>query len=130
MSGWIKIYRQLLDWEWADVPEMMALWVRLLLMANHDTTAWHGIAIEAGQLVTTYDQLAAASGLSAKQVRLCMARLQESGQISIDRAGKRQLVSISNYKRMQESENEKGQQKGTETASKRADKGQTKGSLY
>ena len=123
MTGWIKIWRQLLDWEWADVPEMMALWVRLLLMANHDTTAWHGITIEAGQLVTTYDQLAAASGLSAKQVRLCMARLAESGQISIERAGKRQLVSISNYKRMQESENEKGQGKGAQTAAS----GQAKG---
>ena len=58
-TGWIKIWRQLLDWEWADVPEMMALWVRLLLMANHDTTTWHGVTIEAGQMVTTYAQLAA-----------------------------------------------------------------------
>ena len=131
MTGWIKIWRQLLEWEWSDVPEMMALWVRLLLMANHDTTTWHGVTIEAGQMVTTYAQLAALSGLSVKQVRVCMARLQESGQISIERAAKRQLVSISNYKQFQELENEKGQQKGTETASKRAskraDKGQTKG---
>ena len=58
-TGWIKIYRSLLYWEWADVPEMMALWVRLLLMANHDTTTWHGVTIEAGQMVTTYAQLAA-----------------------------------------------------------------------
>ena len=123
-TGWIKIYRSLLYWEWADVPEMMALWVRLLLMANHDTTTWHGVTIEAGQLVTTYDQLAAVSGLSVKQVRLCMSRLAESGQITIERAGKRQLVSISNYKQFQELENEKGQEKGTE----RAAKGQQKGS--
>ena len=123
-TGWIKIYRSLLYWEWADVPEMMALWVRLLLMANHDTTTWHGVTIEAGQLVTTYDQLAAVSGLSVKQVRLCMSRLAESGQITIERAEKRQLVSISNYKQFQELENEKGQEKGTE----RAAKGQQKGS--
>ena len=25
-TGWIKIYRSLLYWEWADVPEMVALW--------------------------------------------------------------------------------------------------------
>ena len=30
-TGWIKIYRSLLYWEWADVPEMVALWVRLII---------------------------------------------------------------------------------------------------
>ena len=127
MTGWIKIWRQLLDWEWADVPEMMALWVRLLLMANNRTTTWHGFIVEAGQLVTTYDQLAALSGLTVKQVRICMARLQDSGQICIKRAGKRQLISISNYKQFQEFEIQKGQENGTEKAGNRADKGQTKG---
>ena len=24
MTGWIKIWRSLLDWEWADVPEILA----------------------------------------------------------------------------------------------------------
>ena len=123
MTGWIKIWRCLLDWEWADVPEMVALWVRLLLMATHEEITWHGISIGTGEIVTTHEQLAAASGLTIKQVRICMARLTESGEISVKRAGKRQHVVISNYKRFQESENEKGQTKGNEKATK----GQTKG---
>ena len=123
MNGWIKIWRCLLDWEWSDVPEMVALWVRLLLMASHEPINWHGVTIGTGELVTTNEQLAAASGLTVKQVRTCMARLTESGEISVKRAGKRQHVDISNYKNFQESENEKGQGKGDE----KADKGQQKG---
>ena len=42
-TGWIKIYRSLLYWEWADVPEMVALWVRLIIRATHEVTQWHGI---------------------------------------------------------------------------------------
>ena len=42
MTGWIKIWRQLLEWEWSDVPEMMALWVRLIIRATHEDTQWHG----------------------------------------------------------------------------------------
>ena len=125
-TGWIKIWRQLLDWEWADVPEMMALWVHLILSANFEEKEWHGITIGTGQLVTTYAQLAAQSGLSEKQVRTCMARLAESGQITIERAGKRQLVSISNYKQFQEIEIEEGQEKGSEMADKRQTKGRQK----
>ena len=33
-NGWIKIHRKLLEWEWADDPNMVALWIHLLLNAN------------------------------------------------------------------------------------------------
>ena len=36
-TGWIKIYRSLLYWEWADVPEMVALWVRLIIRDRKST---------------------------------------------------------------------------------------------
>ena len=80
-TGWIKIYRSLLYWEWADVPEMVALWVRLIIRATHEDSQWHGVTISRGQLVTTTAKLAAESGLSVKQVRTCLDRLKESGQI-------------------------------------------------
>lgn len=122
-TGWIKLHRSLMHWEWADVPEMMALWIHLILSASYEGREYHGTILEAGQLVTSHHALAEKTGLSVKQVRLCMARLVESGQITTERAGKRQLVTISNYKQFQELENEKGQEKGNE----KADKGQQKG---
>ena len=47
-TGWIKIYRSLLYWEWADVPEMVALWVRLIIRATHEDSQWHGVTISRG----------------------------------------------------------------------------------
>lgn len=122
-TGWIKLHRSLADWEWADEPAMMALWVHLILSANFEDREWHGMTIKAGQFITSYALLSQRSGLSIKQVRTCMARLVESNQISIERAGKRQLVTISNYKQFQECEIEKGQGNGTQRADKRHAKG-------
>ena len=53
-TGWIKIYRSLLYWEWADVPEMVALWVRLIIRATHEDTQWHGVTISRGHINTDH----------------------------------------------------------------------------
>ena len=87
-TGWIKIYRSLLYWEWADVPEMVALWVRLIIRATHEDSQWHGVTISRGQLVTTTAKLAAESGLSPQQVRTCLDRLKASNQINTQTTNK------------------------------------------
>lgn len=55
---WIKLYPELLSWEWADTDGMMELWVRLLLMADQD-----------GVVVTTETELAKKCRVSRQQMR-------------------------------------------------------------
>jgi len=43
-TGWIKLHRTLLDWDWADDPKVFALFVTCLLKANHEPNTWRGIA--------------------------------------------------------------------------------------
>ena len=133
-TGWIKIYRSLLYWEWADVPEMVALWVRLIIRATHEDSQWHGVTVSRGQLVTTTAKLAAESGLSVKQVRNCLDRLKESGQIVTQTANKYTKITICKYDDYQETEQGEGQAKDNQTANDRqakgkptASKGQAKG---
>ena len=133
-TGWIKIYRSLLYWEWADVPEMVALWVRLIIRATHEDTQWHGVTVSRGQLVTTTAKLAAESGLSVKQVRTCLDRLKESGQIVTQTANKYTKITICKYDDYQETEQAEWQTKDNQTANDwqakdtpTASKGQAKG---
>ncbi len=117
-TGWIKIYRSLLYWEWADVPEMVALWVRLIIRATHEDTQWHGVTISRGQLVTTVAKLAAESGLSPQQVRTCLDRLKASNQINTQTTNKYTIITICKYEAYQETETTEQQTNGKQTTSK------------
>jgi hypothetical protein len=117
-TGWIKIYRSLLYWEWADVPEMVALWVRLIIRATHEDTQWHGVTINRGQLVTTTAKLAAESGLSPQQVRTCLDRLKASNQINTQTTNKYTIITICKYEAYQETETTEQQTNGKQTTRK------------
>lgn len=117
-TGWIKIYRSLLYWEWADVPEMVALWVRLIIRATHEDSQWHGVTISRGQLVTTVAKLAAESGLSPQQVRTCLDRLKASNQITTQTTNKYTIITISKYDAYQETETTEQQTNGKQTTRK------------
>ena len=117
-TGWIKIYRSLLYWEWADVPEMVALWVRLIIRATHEDSQWHGVTISRGQLVTTTAKLAAESGLSPQQVRTCLDRLKASNQINTQTTNKYTIITICKYEAYQETETTEKQTHGKQTTRK------------
>ena len=115
---WIKLHRRLLDWEWSDCPEMVALWVHLLLRANYAERECQGRVIGIGKMSTSVADLSRSTGLSVKQVRTCLERLEKDG--AIERASQRAnkgaractIISICNYESYQCLEKGEGEQKG------------------
>lgn len=123
----VKIYRKLLRWRWADNPNMLALWVRILLEASYAEKDWHNITVKKGQLVTSVAKLSAESGLSNKQVRTCLEHLKETGEIILKGANKYSIITICNYDDYQSNLVESGQTNGEQNGEQEANKGQTKG---
>ena len=80
-ESWVKLYRKLKEWSWADNPNMVALWVRLLIEVNYEDRQWHDITIRRGQFVTSVASLSTKTGLSYKQIRTCIDRLEKTGEI-------------------------------------------------
>ena len=54
-NGWIKIHRQIIEWEWYDEPNVMRLFLHLLLKANHKDKNYRGKVIKKGMLLTGRD---------------------------------------------------------------------------
>lgn len=102
-GGWIKIYYSMQKWEWYDVPEMVALFVHLIVDANYEDREWHGMTIERGQLVTSIAKLAKRVGISVQQTRTCLSRLEGTGEIVTKSTNKFTIITISNYDRYQSS---------------------------
>lgn len=140
-KGWIKLHRQILDWEWSDEPAMVALFVHLLLMANSDEGwKYRGVTLKAGQLITSIANLSKATGITIKALRTRLERLVSTGEISVESCKKYSIITISNYAIYQPMANETANKGQTENfdnkeitskanpneANKRANNGQTK----
>ena len=83
-EGYIKVFRKMVDWEWIGCPEMVAMWINLLLRAAHEDTDCHGVTIRRGQLLTSRRILARQTGLSERQVRTCLSRLKTTHEVTIE----------------------------------------------
>ncbi|MCQ2105905.1 MAG: hypothetical protein MJZ26_08945 [Fibrobacter sp.] len=101
MEGWIKLHRGLLDWEWADKPEMVALFVHLLCMANTEDHEWHGTMVERGQIVTGRKELSKKTGISEQTIRTCINRLKSTNTITIKATNKYSIITICNFDKYQ-----------------------------
>ena len=97
MSGFIKTYRSLLNWEWYGNPDMVALWIHLLLSANYEDKRWKGSIIRRGQFVTSLHSLSEQTGISIRSLRTCLERLKQTGEIEEKTTNKFRIITICNF---------------------------------
>lgn len=115
MQGWIKLYRKLTDWEWYDDAVVKAIFIDLLILANHQDNTWHGQTVKRGSLVTSVATIAGRNGLTIQQVRTALNKLEKTGEINKQSTNKNTLIIVLNYERYQEfedTENDNCQQTG------------------
>lgn len=108
-TGWVRLYRSTLNWEWFDDPLTLQLWVVCLLKANYTPTRWRGIEIERGSFVTSVDGLCTATKQTTRQIRTRLARLQASGEISVRATNHKSIITICKFDTYQpiDSDNDK-----------------------
>ena len=99
MKGWVRLYRDLQEWEWYTKSEMVHLYIHLLLSANHTPAKWQGVTIKCGQVVTSVAQLAQKTGLSVQTTRTCINRLKSTNEITVKTTKQYTLITICNYSR-------------------------------
>lgn len=95
--GHIKIDRRILEWEWYKDLNTCRLFFHLLLRANWKDGRFQGMEIPRGSLVTSYNNLAAETGLSVKNVRTALKHLETTEEVAVNRHPKFSVVTIKNY---------------------------------
>ncbi len=115
-KGWIKLHKSLLDWEWYDDKNATRLLVHLLLSVNYTKKRWKGIEIEAGSMVTSWENLAIGVGMSVRQVRTAMDKLVSSGEVSRKATNKYQTISLIKWEKLQNNQEVIDSQKGNKTS--------------
>lgn len=124
MDGWVKLHRKLKDWEWYGIPEMVTLFVELLLSANYEDKEWRGIILKRGQLTTGRKELADATGLSQQTVRTCLKRMEATNEITIKSTNKFSVITLINWEDYNGDNDEVTSKSTSKSTSKNTDDGQ------
>jgi regulator of replication initiation timing len=117
--GWIKLHRKLIDWEWYKDVNTFKLFIHILLKANIEPKHWQGHLIKRGQILTSIKSLSNETGLTEKQVRTALNKLEKTKEVGKQTTSQNTTLTMINYELYQTD----GKQKGTQEANK----GQTKG---
>ena len=118
-NGFIKLYRQIQNWEWYTDSATVHFFIHCILSANWKDKRWQGKEVKRGQFITSYAHLSMQTGLSVKQIRIRIDRLVDSGEIEYKGASNHSVITVCNYNTYQPKHVEEGKQK--------THKGQSKG---
>ena len=94
MEGWIKIHRSLQKWEWWDDANTLKTFLTILLNANHDDGRWMGQEVKRGQWITGRKKLANMVGVTERQIRTILKKLQSTGEVTIKPTNRYSLITV------------------------------------
>jgi DNA-binding transcriptional MerR regulator len=106
MSGWIKIHRKFLEWEWFNKSEAVHLFMYMLLKANHKDGKWQGIEVKRGQFISSLGNISNATGISVQTIRTILKKLEKTNEIELKSTSQFTIVTISKYDCYQEQTDE------------------------
>lgn len=100
-SGWIKLHRQILEWEWYNEPNTFRLFFHLLMKANHKPMNYKGITIKEGQVITGQRQLSKELNISRQEIRTAMKNLLSTHELTHVTSRQGTVIQIVNFKKYQ-----------------------------
>lgn len=118
MDGFIKLYKRIESWQWYKDSTTLHLFIDLLLDANYEDSKVGFEIIKRGQCLTSLKRMHERTGLTIKQIRTALDKLEKSGEIGKQTTNRNSIITINKYNDYQE--------KGKQTASKRQTKGNIK----
>lgn len=96
-KGWVKNYRQVVEWGWYRTPHMFHLFSHLIMKANWEDKQWQDITVKRGQFVTSLASLSKDTGISTQSIRTCLERLKSTGEITDISTNKYRIITIIKY---------------------------------
>ena len=105
-NGFIKLHRSIVSWEWYSDLNTKAVFLHLLLNANWEDSRFRGYDVPKGSLVTSYNSLSKALGISKQSVRTSINHLISTHEITIISHSHFSVVSIVNWEKYQGCEEE------------------------
>lgn len=96
-GSFIKLDRGIMSWRWYANANTFRVFVHLLLTANFAQSDFETVTVGRGEAVTSYERLSHELHLSIQQVRTAVSHLKATGELTVRRYSKFQVIRIVNY---------------------------------
>ena len=104
-KGFVKLYRQLINWEWYDDIPTKVLFIHLLLTVNYKEGKWHGQTIKRGSRITSVATLSEETRLTTRQTRTALQHLEATNEVTIRTTRRYSYITVNNYDKFQQATN-------------------------
>ena len=94
---YIKLFRNILNWEWWHDINTCRVFIFLLLKANWKDSTWKGIEVKRGSYISSLDKVAADTDLTRDEVRTAIKHLTKTKEITTVTTRKYTVFSVLNY---------------------------------
>ena len=96
-NGYIRLYRNIMDWGWYLEPNTARLFIHCILKANYTEKEWQGIKIPAGSFVTSYDKLAQELKLSIQNIKTAIKHLKLTKELTVKSTRHYSIITVNNW---------------------------------
>ncbi len=101
-TGWVKLHRSIVDWEWWSDHNTTRLFMYLIIRVNYEEKRWQGVVVMPGEIVTSLSRLSFETGLSVQSIRTSLNRLISTGELTSKSHSKYRVITINNFEKYQE----------------------------
>ena len=100
-TGWIKLHRSFLKWEWYNNVNTKMLFIHLLLKVNYEDKRWQNTDIPRGSYITSVNHLAQELNLTPRKIRTALDNLKTTKEVTIQTTKKYTRITIENWAKYQ-----------------------------
>ncbi|MBC7493872.1 MAG: hypothetical protein H7221_02610 [Flavobacterium sp.] len=93
-TGFIKLKRIILEWEWYQDSNTSRVMIHLILKANYTVKQWQGNTVNPGELITSIKNLGKELNLSENEIRTCFKKLKKTNYITTHGTNKFTKIKI------------------------------------
>ena len=94
---YIKLSRNILNWEWYENINTCRLFIHMLLKANWKDGKFEGKVIPRGSFVSSLPKLAEETALTIREVRTAITHLKLTGELTCKSYSKYTVFTVKNY---------------------------------
>lgn len=93
-NGFIKLHRNVLEWQHWGEPNVVVVFLTLLLLANHKKGWWQGLRCGRGETFVTIDTLCNYTKLSRPTIIRILKLLEDSGEVTRKKVDQKHTKTI------------------------------------